>query len=346
MSARVAPLAEVLDAPAGGAPRLDHFRARVLEQPVVVRLGRVVRRLIALAERRVEHAAGRYDRPQVRQAAPDGLHRQVREQRVCPGDVRRRRQPVELEVGQRQQRRALRRHERRPQLLLGADAEQLRLLVHADVPVRVEVADQVHAAAQGTAPDVEHALVSPQPAAPKEPQLERANLVPQAPDILAVPSLADACRPMQVRPADLGVGGAPHGRPLPAVSPRRGPGRPTSRPRPGGVGPGHPAARWPRGPPSRAGAEPDRTSATNSVRIRGCSRRRSRADSAGKEPCPPGDPLVRLPAVGLVVGARKPWEPGGGDGESVRERLLSLSSIPLFSPPRTRAPFPYTDAQG
>ncbi len=285
VAARVAPLAEVLDAPAGGAPRLDHFRARVLEQPVVVRLGRVVRRLIALAERRVEHTAESHYRPQVGQAAQDVLHRQVREQRMRPRDVRPRRQAVELEVRQSQQRRPLGRHDRQANFPLGADAEQLGLLIHAGVPVPVEIADQVDPAPQRAAPNIEQPMVAPQALAPEEPQLEPADLVPQAADVLAVPCLADSLRPMQVRAADLGIGGALHGRPLPAASRRRGPGRPTSRSPAAGVGPGHPAARWPHGPPSGAGAEPDRTSATNSVRIRGCSRRRSRAISARKEPC-------------------------------------------------------------
>ncbi|MBZ0172472.1 MAG: hypothetical protein K8E66_08845, partial [Phycisphaerales bacterium] len=79
--------------PASGATGLGHLPARVLEQPVVVRLGRIVFGLIALAECRVQHAAAVYDLSQVGQAPPYVLYRQVREERVRPGDVRPRRQP-------------------------------------------------------------------------------------------------------------------------------------------------------------------------------------------------------------------------------------------------------------
>jgi len=67
-----------------------------------------------------------------------------------------------------------------------------------------------------------------------------------------------------------------------ALSPRRGPGRPTSRPRPEGVGRGQGAAVSPRGRTSREWPSPDRTGATNSVRIGCCSRRPNRAVFAGK----------------------------------------------------------------
>src|SRR5215208_7823383 len=163
--------------------QIPHAQARPCADPlerrnvVVVRvavevgqdLGRLPDRLevpfalLVLVEGRVEPPAVRQHLLDVHQAANDAVDREVREHGLRPGEAERLAERLEVEALIGAERRSLVDEAVLRELDLRGGLEDCRILLHAEVVAGLEVADEVDAASERAATDVEEVMMRLQP---------------------------------------------------------------------------------------------------------------------------------------------------------------------------------------
>jgi hypothetical protein len=148
--------------------------------------------LIALPEGRKEDAFGSEPRHHSLQAQLDLFRKELGEERLGEGELEAHvgRDASEVEVVDLQQPSSAVREAIAGDLDLACGGQQLRLLLDPVVVARLQVADEVDPAAQRAAADVEEEVARLEPLCHEEVELELAELIPEAADVLPVPVVA------------------------------------------------------------------------------------------------------------------------------------------------------------